>query len=673
MMRLLRTTILTLLAAPVLAAQQTPQSVRAEFRHGQSFVTWTDIASTPAPTEYRIYRSSTPITKAADLATADFVGTQAPGSYYNARAKRPFLLNEMGTPLRPGEGFVVTTAPSKRTSYYAVTAVWQGVENRSVDTTRGGTTSAAIVETPMDVRPVRQAVVGNAEEYVQFLPENANGFVQAQTNRLGRALNYQVVVDRTKAGPRPVVLVFHSRGGSWKTARVDSFVPANAIQIALDDDNDPYLTSLWFGYNEGFPGPVRGRVQDYTERRILRTLRRVLADTSLAADPKRVYAYGISFGAMAALGLGVRHPDLIAASAGAVPAFGITHSDFILTRDILQLFGTRAQNLDTNLGQRIYDVFDYGAQMASRSNSGVAPMWFTCGRADAVTGWTEKPAFFRAARWNQQPIRFYWDTRSHSTSGAWSSLEARLFQEMLDVRLDRPVPVMTTPGLDDDPGDGGRFSGDTIGTIGGYVTYDAKTVTESAAKVSFVCRLRDDASRRDHAKVASAFVDMTLRRLNLFQVGVGRVYRLRAFDTTSNALLEERFFIPNFFGRIALPKVLVTKAPRRIEIEAAPTGAARAHVGGSLAPGGLLALSAFAPAAQPTVLLLGTQPAQIPTPWGTLGMADPILIWSGLMPFNGFVGLRVNIPADNNLRGLNLLGQAWAQLRLTPTDRKVLR
>lgn len=673
MIRSLRSTALLLPLLGVSLPAQNAQDVRAEFRFGQTFITWREVAATPSPTVYRVYRSATPIAASTDLVASELLGEVRAGSYYNVRAHRPFLLNEAGRPLKQGEGFLVTTVPTNRTSYYAVTASWHGFENQTIDTSRGGNTTASVFESAMQTRPVRQAILGNAEEFVQFLPERSNGFARAETNRPGRALNFQVIVDRTKSGPRPVVLVFHSRGGTWKTARIDALVPDNAIQIAFDDDNDPYLTSLWFGYHEGFPGPVTGKVQDYTERRIMRTLGDILADTSLQADPMRVYAYGISFGAMAALGLGTRYPDIIAASAGTVPAFGITHSDFALTSDILQLFGSQAQDLDTNLGEKIYDIFDYPAQLAARNGTGVAPMWFTCGRADGVTGWSEKPAFFRATRANEQPIRFYWDTRSHATTGSWTALEADLVREMFDVRLDRPVPVFQATQIDDDPGDGNRLVGDPIGTFGGYVTYDATTARETVAKVEFVCSLRSDATRLDNAKVSSTFADITLRRLKLFPISPTQTYHMRSFDVSSNTLVEERYFVADLSGRLSLDQVGISKQARRIEIVAAPQTGPSTHVGGSITPGGLLVLSLRSAPSQPAIVLYGTVAAQLATPWGTLGMSDPQIAWGGLTPANGYVRLATGIPPNPTLRGLKLLGQGLVGQQLTNVSSALVR
>lgn len=655
-----------LLAGGLIAQQQLPVDVRAEFRNGQTFVTWREIAASPTPTVYRVYRSATPIQRPSDLTTAEVLGEQRAGSYWNARAGRAFRLLDNAAPLQQGEGYLVTTPPTSRTSYYAVTALWNGLENRTLVNAKGGNTVGPVLEAAQAIRPVLQATSGIASEYVEFLPDRNNGFVRPHSNRGGRALNFQVVVDRTKSGPRPVVLVFHSRGGTWKTARIDAWLPANAIQIAFDDDNDPYLTSIWFGNHETFPqGPASGQVHDYSERRVLWTLSQILADTSLQADPTRVYAYGYSFGAMAALGLGTRYPDVIAAAGGAVPAFGITHADFALTQDTLQLFGTKAQNLDSSLGEKIWDVFDYPKQVAARGRAGVAPMWFLCGRADTVTGWSEKPAFMRAARDAKQPMRFYWDLRSHTTTDAWTPLEPALFDEMLAVRLDRPYPTFSSPRIDDDAGDGNRLVGRAIGTIGGYIDFDPASVVETSTKVEFDFGLRNDTTRLDNAKVSSVLVDLTLRRVTKMPLRGDTIYTVRTYDKTTQALLEERLTTLDASGLLTVQNLFASKTKRHVVIEVLAAQPPTPFVGGSMVPGGYLELGLLGSATQSGVLFYGLQSGKVPTPWGELAMLDPTIIWGGGLPQPGIVSFGLEIPNSSALRGLKVVTQAMVNSTLT--------
>lgn len=667
MFRSLSCAFALLLSTTAVVGQQMATDVRVDHRYGQSFIVWREIAATPSPTLYRVWRSSQPIQTASNLVGAELLGEQRAGSYWNARAGRPFRLSDVAPPLKQGEGYLVATVPRAQTSYYAVTASWNGLENRTIDTRQGGNSVGPIVETPQAIRPVLQAVNGIAEEYVEFLPDRPNGFVGAHANRGGRALNYQLVVDRRLSGPRPVVLVFHSRGGTWKTARVDQWLPANAIQIAFDDDNDPYLTSLWFGYHEAFPGgPARGKVVDYTERRVLWTLRQVLADASLQADAQRVYCFGFSFGAMAALGLGTRYSDVIAACGGSVPAFGLEHADFSLRPDVVQLFGTRAQDLDSTLGEKIWDVFDYRAQIVKRGTSGTAPMWFTLGRADTVTGWSEKPDFMRTARDHAQPMRFYWDLRSHATTGPWTTLEGELFKELLDVRLDRPVPCFAAPSIDDDAGDGSRIVGDKVGSIGGYVAYDATSVVDSPSKIEFVYSLRSDATRLDYSSAPTAFVDLVVRRVRNFSVVRGSLYRLQSYDVVSNTLVEERYITTDARGLLTVSNLLATHGKRRLVIEPSLLIPPVPHVGGSLVPAGYLEISLHALPNQVAVLFYGVVPGLKKTPWGELRILDPTILYAGLTPGSGFLRLGAKLPNDPGLRGLKLQAQALVNLAFTP-------
>ena len=656
------------LLATTAVAQTTQQvsNVKAEARHGQTFVVFDEVPLAPTPTKYRVYRSTLPITKPADLTRSSVAVEVGPSTYFNKRANAPFVIKGGDKPLQKGQGFAVVTAPNTRWSYYAVTIIAGGKENTAISTGAGGNSVGPVIESVAKPEPVLQRVIDSGRDhfYVHFLPAITNVATQAFSNRKGRVLNYRLVFDPKKAGPRPVFLFLHARGGNFNTGNLSSWVPDNAIQIFVDDDNSPYGNSVWYGYHEdlGTNAP-KGTVHDYTERRLLWTIDRLLANKSLAADPNRVYAYGISYGAMGALGLGVRHSDKFAAVCGNVPAFGVTHKDFSFIKEVERLWGTSTQNLKNTFGEGIYDVVDYSGQFFKRTAKGVAPQYWICGRGDTVTGWSDKPGFMAVARKMLQPATFYWDYRSHTSMGPWGGIEREIFKEFTQIRLDRPLPAFGNLSLDDDPGNGDRLNGTTVGTVGGYVRFDPTTAQETSTKVSLDIELRSNAARLDYAKQARATVDVTWRRLRAFQVQRGKNYLARMIDPTSKVVDEERIVTPDGNSLLTVRDLGVDRAKRRLELEAFNPTLPHVHLGGSALIGETLRFSILDSKVQPALLFIGSVEGKVPTPFGELRILDPVLAWAGAT--GPRIELPVKVPNDKGLRGVQILTQAIVNLRFT--------
>jgi len=421
-------TFLVLLAlsccSALLGAQKNWQvhSLQVKVRHGQSFLTWPEITGNGAPDSYAVYVSPRAIRTQQDLAKATLLGVVPKGSYWSRRAGAPWVLEsgplKPGKPLAKGQGFFVSTARSFGNRWYAVLARRRTAENRYL----GGNVSQNILEKPQPTRPILQRILRGGRElhYAHFCPGGSTRFEAAMTNREGRGFLYRIVMDPGSKGPRPLVLVLHSRGRSFLAFPYLGWLPKNAVQVLVDDDEVNPVHSMWFGYHTGFGKGqgAKGLVVDYTEQRILWTVDQVLDDQRFQIDPARVYAIGASLGAIAAVGLGLRHGDRFAAVGGVDPAFGVQHADFSLKAEVSTLFGTPAQNLTTVDGGGIYDLFDYTKRYGGLTGRGSIPMLFTFGRSDIVTGWADKAPFVRAVQKARLPISMYWDLRAHAFAGA---------------------------------------------------------------------------------------------------------------------------------------------------------------------------------------------------------------------------------------------------------------
>src|SRR5436309_1324777 len=135
-----RTLGLLLLTAWTLGATalaQTPSELRADFRAGQTFVTWREL---PQPgIHYRVYRAELPILDAATLHAADFLGevddrsSRNKGRSLASGNESTWVIQDGAAPLDFDQGlFVHNVEHGTRYAYYAVTSVNLGVEDETL-------------------------------------------------------------------------------------------------------------------------------------------------------------------------------------------------------------------------------------------------------------------------------------------------------------------------------------------------------------------------------------------------------------------------------------------------------------------------------------------------------------------------------------------------------------
>lgn len=653
----------------LVGAQQAWQvsSLTVQVRHGQSFLTWPEVGGTQAPDSYAVYASDQAIQTSQDLARATLLGVVARGSYWSQRAGAPWVLesgsSQPGQPLAAGTGFFVSTHRKLGNRWYAVMARRGLTQN----TWLGANVSQNVLEKPQPTRPILQSIVKGGQEwhYAHFCAEGATPLDPAMTNVEGKGFQYRIVMDPTTKGPRPLVFVLHSRGRSFLAFPAISWLPKNAVQVLVDDDETFPIHSMWFGYHEGFGkgGQPAGKVGDYTEQRILWTLDQVLPDPRLQIDQGRVYAIGASLGAIAAVGLGLRHSDRFAAVGGVDPAFGVLHADFALKAEVSALFGTPSQNLFTSYGPRVYDEFDYAKRYGELGVAGCAPMLFTFGRADVVTGWDDKVPFVTAAQKARLPISFYWDTRAHAFAGQWTGIEDKLFDELFEIRLDRPRVAFTGLDLDDDIGTGNRFNGALVGCIGGYIQWDASSLQESATSLSFDFSLKSDQSRLDVAPAKLGLVDLDLRDLGTFAVQKGGLYEARMSDA-KGSLLEQRFVQASRAGHLSIDEIEVDQAGRKLQIKAYQPTLPSLEMGGSGRLKGKIRVGLFAKPSQLSLIFIGSQQVALQTSLGLWQIGDPYLIWTGQTGSDP-LELAFSVPGNPQLVGSRLLAQALVGNRVT--------
>src|SRR5262245_12703286 len=169
MMRHVFLTLLIFLATSACSATEPEvRDIRVTSRHGQTFVTWKDVAAGEegAKYRYRLYRSDRSLTadniKQAELCFHSVLNNSARlfGTSFTMKdrldATKPFsVLEEGGKPLPPWSGLAVHTVRKEGKAYYAVVAVDEKTQAMSRVVPGKSTTTEAIEEKVAPIQPIK--------------------------------------------------------------------------------------------------------------------------------------------------------------------------------------------------------------------------------------------------------------------------------------------------------------------------------------------------------------------------------------------------------------------------------------------------------------------------------------------------------------------------------------
>lgn len=556
-------------------AQSQAAGIAAQTHDGQVFLVWTELPQSNV--RYRVYRDTAPIQSSADLATADRLGEVDDKTSENVRVTgltgTPtfFRIVDMGAPLAASTGLFAHTIDSAGDAWYAVTAVVGGTENTSI-VPGSNATVAPLAESVATPRPVLQSITGNVREYAHWVSDRDTPSALAMWNRPSRAFNLRVVYNAAAgAGPRPVLLKLHARGGSFRLA-ADGGIP-EFVQLMPDDwIGEAPENTFWYGFNEAFPDTTQYAAHvnvDYTVRRVMAELDFV--QSAFPSDPERVYAAGGSMGGIGSVFLACRHPERFAAVHATIPKFDFgcsANGCWVEPSNGDLLWGSVAANIVTTDGLGVYDRLDLAALVAS--DPAVDRPLITCwnGRNDTVVGWPEKPPTYAAFQALGLSSVFFWDDRNHNGSipGVWQSVMSARRIETMQYRIHEAMPAFAHLSLDDDPGDGDPLSGDIVGAHNGCIGWDRGSIEDAEDRHVVRCFLRAGPGL-DAAPASTATVDWIPRRMQSFSVApYGRV-RFTNRQDPDGTVIEQRLVTADANGVLRIRDAVVTTAGNVFRVE----------------------------------------------------------------------------------------------------------
>lgn len=572
--------VMTVLPSLAFAGARTVTGLTATQRGGQTFLTWNNLPG--VNWTYRAYACSSSVENAQSLYDGgEIMGEVGDSSAVDRRMSTllgqilTFRTDSLATPLSPSRGLLVITPPTSRQRWYAVTAESAGRGEYLVFRPGENTLLEPLIEWLETPKPIFQRLVTWPvvfEDRVLFTSNIDRPDFPAMCSRMGWPTHLGII--RGIPG-RPMTINGHGRGGSLINTIMTS---GHYGDWALSFDEylpNQDVASFYLGYAPSYditkndnPIAFEGPVERYSEKRVLFLLD--WAKTALNYDPMRVYAQGGSMGGSFAFFFAYHHPDRIAAALSLIPKLVFNFQPeppYQLRPSLDRMWGSVDQNLPLDNQVPVFDWMDGCKQAQSEAASASVPIFVFCGRNDTVVGWAEKVAYKQAMQQHRIGGTMYWDTRDHylpNSISPWRPTQA--FDMVYPYRLDRSFPALSNCTMDGSMGDGTAATGDSMGTINGFVSWDT-TIVDLPAHWEVVLRLKDLPYRFGTFRTRdSATVDITPRRLQQFLVTSRVSYNYVVENLKDASILQFGVIDADSLGLLTIPGAPVLKSGVRVRL-----------------------------------------------------------------------------------------------------------
>lgn len=528
------------------------RDIRAMHLHGQTFVTWSDVAvgEDGAKVRYSLYRSDKPITaqnlKQVELCYHGILNNSARlfGTAFNMKdrldPKKPYsVLEEGGKPLPPWSGLAVHSVRKTGEAYYAVLATDDKLNPLSPIVPGKSATIKPLEEKVAPIHPIK---LHDSKSRGIYSPQTSitgqKGLPlrvelhasQGQGGGAGDYGDYYLYFAGPDMGYRdglPGVFSVEERrekAGNYLLLRVREAIEHPSGTRAME--------TFWFGYlcvpqHASHPEP---RAYPFTERRQEWIIDWVVK--KYAADPERVTASGGSMGAWGSTTYALRHPERFAA---VYPNRPRTRQ-----RGLPSLIGTPAKGKEVWMDD---GKTDYFARMdmvkfAGDHRADLPFFGWCCGRRDGFATWQEQIDMVKAMSAARHGFAFAWNDGDHS-SGAQPMAKVTKHYPPEKFARNQSYPAFSNSSIDQKLGNGDPKDGDLEGGINlGFVWRD---VVDEERRWSV--RLSNDLAKD------TMTVDVTPRRCQQFRPRPGS----EVSWTTSGGLSGK--IVVDAAGLVTIPRV----------------------------------------------------------------------------------------------------------------------
>lgn len=572
--------------SPIASGQAT--GVNAIHQNGQTFVTWQEInfivpSEAPSGSEffgmknavmqkvhYNVYASPYPITTVEGLKPVSTVPELSGwnqtaygiGSKISEKTMHRYVISDDGIPLPNGTGLWVHNPDRAGMSYYAVTAVISGLENKTVNTSNSLT--MPITETVGQGRPILQRIE-TPEYFLGVSKPTLHYFTRWEgppnTSIEGKAFDYLVGIPPKVANPAPVGMHMHCWGGSQESGYA-WWNDAEDGAILLASNDDPY--DWWTGYHERNLTPFApknssewkaGVVHPYSTNRLFSFLLWMHQDSPWKIDLYRTFTAGSSMGGSGSMMTGIRNGGRIAwvRSNVGVHVPGETRMKNAYAAN----FGNPDYGVLFENGIPVWNYYDDVWFLRQYPDRDVPFLTFSNAKNDPLIDWPQAVHFYQALQDTKRPHLFVWGQDGHIQM-AKMPMNGSEQTMPIDIRVNQSLPAFTHCSLDDDPGDGNSLDGALQGQINGYLHWKTEDIVDTSEGWEMTVGLMDKAPLED------CTVDITPRRLQNFKPRFGWPVKWENRDMATDTLIASGTVYVDSDGLITIPQVSVSKSSNRI-------------------------------------------------------------------------------------------------------------
>lgn len=584
---------LSCLFAATHASAYSVSELKATYRSGQVFLTWK--CPNTKKLEYKVYRSTIPITLSSQINSTTYLGDVRDSSSKNIRRSRLkqtniyYKIDEAAAPLTPDRGLYVVTCTDNQLYYYAVT-VTNLTTGKEVKTIISGQNNllVPVAETVADPQPVLQDTViwstGEvANEYSMWGNNQNLPHYPAMMDEGSYGFNFNLI-KRGQATQFPLYVFYE---GLNATAIVGNGIEpfddvTNCMIITVDDwlpDPNPNYSTLagggtfWCCYHEKFdiysktnPIPTSGTVRTYMQNVYIKTID--WAHKYQPTDTSRTYLIGLSAGGFGALLTAVLIPQKIAGVYVVVSPIRLK----AVKGDFQKMWGAPPTNLATNIidpstGNTvlIWDLLDIKKMMRFDKNLSFPLIYSIHGKYDLTTGWSDKPAFYDSVQVLGMGGTYYWDQRQHDRTNA-NFLDSETMPDLNLFQTTKSYPAFSHCSVNQNPGNGTPSNGAPWGAINGYLTWDNDNITDEHCNYAINVSVKDFyvGGVLDANQYNTCFTDITFRRLQKFHPAAGDVIYWQNTDNNGNVIQSGSFTYTS--GVFTIPGLQVNKSGNKISL-----------------------------------------------------------------------------------------------------------
>lgn len=566
-------------------------NIQAHHRDGQTFITWQEIElampiDAPSGKEfwgikntqssrvtYNVYRSAVPISSVSGMSPIAAVpslsgwNANAYGIDSNISDRRVprYVIKTGDSPLPNGTGLWVSTPTRGGKAYYAVTAIRDGVENKSL--LAGNVLIDPVAETVGQGKPVLQRIE-SPEIFMGVKKPTLYYYTRWETTPNasvpGKAFDYLVGIPSKLANPAPVGFHLHCWGGSQESGYT-WWNDAEDGAILLASNQDPY--DWWTGYHEklfnlspkdsAVPW-IAGKVRPYTTNRLFSFLYWMQREAPWKIDLYQTFAAGSSMGGSGSAMMGIRYGERIAWVRSNVGVHSPINTTTMKSA-YAAVYGPADAGVLYENGIPVWNYYDdiwYLRQYPSKETAFIS---FSNSKNDPLIDWAQAVLFYRALQDTKRPHLFVWGQDGHNQA-AKMPLNGSEQTMPIAIRVNQSLPAFTNCSLDDDPGDGNPIKGAVKGQINGYLYWDTSDIVDVPNRWEITVGLTTQAPLED------CRVDITPRRLQNFKTVSGYPVKWENRDLLTGMVLESGSVNADKSGLVTLPQLTITKGKNHIVI-----------------------------------------------------------------------------------------------------------